>query len=105
MASSSTPNNLDSNESSLQSAGDSNKDNDKDGTLMEAREQETQKIANKIKQHIEDATSMRALCQKAIEEAKTAIRENVADEDMVIGEGILSIRHLDFLFLEYERTK
>jgi hypothetical protein len=84
MASSSTPNNLDSNESSLQSAGDSNKDNDKDGTLMEAREQETQKIANEIKQHIKEETSMRALCQKAIEDAKTATRDNVVDKDMVI---------------------
>jgi hypothetical protein len=59
-------------------------DNDIANALMEERERETQKIANKIKQHIEDATSMRVLCQKAIEEAKTATRENVADEDMVI---------------------
>jgi hypothetical protein len=48
---------------------------------MEAREQEMQKIANEIKQHLKDATSMRALCQKAIEEAKTATRDNVGDED------------------------
>jgi hypothetical protein len=37
-----------------------------------------------IKQHVKDATSTRALCQKAIEEAKTATRDNVGDEDMVI---------------------
>jgi hypothetical protein len=42
------------------------------------------KIASEIKQHIEDATSMRALCQTVIEEEKTATKGNVTDEDMVI---------------------
>jgi hypothetical protein len=80
----STPNNLDDDESSLQSDDKNEGDNDKDGALMEARKRETQKIVNEIKQHIEDATSMRALCQKVIEEAKTATKNDVADEEMVI---------------------
>jgi hypothetical protein len=69
--SSRTPNKLDNDKSSLQSSDDNNEeDDDEDGTLMEAREQETQKIAKEIKQYIEDATLMRALCRKAIDEAK-----------------------------------
>jgi hypothetical protein len=80
----STPNNLDNYESSLQFNDKNKEDDDEDGALMEAREGEMQKLANEIKQHIEDVTSMRALCQKAIEEAKTATRDNVGDEDMVI---------------------
>jgi hypothetical protein len=43
-ASSSTQNNLDIDESSIQS-DENNKDNDEDGTLLEEHEQETQKIA------------------------------------------------------------
>jgi hypothetical protein len=42
------------------------------------------KLQNKIKQHIEDATSTRALCQMAIEEAKSATKDSIADKDMVI---------------------
>jgi hypothetical protein len=63
---------------------DSNEDDDEDGRLMEEREQETQRIANEIKQHIEDATAMRGLCQTVIQDAKTATRDDFADEDMVI---------------------
>jgi hypothetical protein len=37
-----------------------------------------------IKQHIEDSTSMRELCQKVMESAKAATRANVIDEEMVI---------------------
>jgi hypothetical protein len=55
----STPNNLEDDESSLQS---DDKNKEEDGALMEALEREMQKIGNEIKQHIEDATSMRALC-------------------------------------------
>jgi hypothetical protein len=51
---------------------------------MEANERETQNIAEKIKEHILDATSMRELCQTVIEEAKTATKDNVAEEDMVV---------------------
>ncbi len=51
---------------------------------MLERERETQKVANDIKQHIEDATSMRALCRTVIEEAKTATKNDVADEETVI---------------------
>jgi hypothetical protein len=80
----STPNNQDNDESSLQSDGENEEDDYEDGALMEACERETQKIANEIKQHIEDVTSMRALWQKAIEEAKTATKNAVADEEMVI---------------------
>ena len=72
----------DDDDSSLQSR-DGN-DDDEEGTLMEARERETQKIANNIKNHIDDAASMRELSQKAIEDAKTATRENIAAENMVI---------------------
>jgi hypothetical protein len=74
-------------DSSIHSDNDNDEadeDDDEDGTLMEERERETERIANAIKQHIEDATSMRALCRTAIEEAKTATKNNVADEDMVI---------------------
>lgn len=54
-------------------------------TRMEACEQVTQNIANAIKQHIQDAISMRALCQAVTEEVKTATRDsNVVDKDMVI---------------------
>jgi hypothetical protein len=49
-----------------------------------ARDAETLKTAKMIKQHIEDSTSMRELCQKAIEDAKTATKENLEDEEMVI---------------------
>jgi hypothetical protein len=39
--------------------------------------------ARMIKQHhIEDATSMRELAQKVMEDAKTAMRDKVQDEDM-----------------------
>jgi hypothetical protein len=80
----STQNNPDSNESSLQ-ADDGNEDNDdQDGTLMEACERETQKNSNETKQHIQDATSMRELCRMVIAEVKTAAKDNVVDEDMVI---------------------
>jgi hypothetical protein len=41
-------------------------------------------VANKIKNHIEDATSMRELSQKAIEDAKSATRDNVLDQDLKI---------------------
>jgi hypothetical protein len=71
--------------SSLQNSDkETEEDDDEDGTLMEEREQETIKVAEEIKQHIEDASSMRALCRKAIEEAKKATRENVEDDEMVI---------------------
>jgi hypothetical protein len=49
-----------------------------------ARDLETLATARMIKQHIEDSTSMRELCQKAMEDAKTATRENVEDDKMVI---------------------
>jgi NAD-specific glutamate dehydrogenase len=97
-ASSSTPNNLDNDESSLQSVGDSNKGNDEDGTLMEAHERETQKIANEIKQHIKDATSMRALCQKVIKDAEAATGDNVADKDMLITLVVDYCQNMEFLF-------
>jgi hypothetical protein len=72
-------------DSSIQSEDDDDNDgDDEDGILMLERERETQKVANDIKQHIEDATSMRALCRTVIEEAKTATKNDVADEEMVI---------------------
>jgi hypothetical protein len=37
-----------------------------------------------IKEHIKDFQSMRELCQGVIEDAKTATRDNVVDEEMVI---------------------
>jgi hypothetical protein len=37
-----------------------------------------------IQQHIKDSTSMRELCKKDIEDAKTATRDDVADEEMVV---------------------
>jgi hypothetical protein len=74
---------VDNDDSSLHS-DDGNEDDDEDGRLMEEREQETQRIANEIKQHIKDATAMRGLCQTVIQDAKTATRDNFADEDMVI---------------------
>jgi hypothetical protein len=69
----------------LQSDDDNedNDDADKDGALMEARALETQKLANEIKQHVEDVTSMRARCRTVMEEAKTATKHNVADKEMV----------------------
>jgi hypothetical protein len=57
-ASSSTRND----DSSIQSDKDGNEDDDEDGILMLEHKRETQKVANEIKQHIKDATSMRALC-------------------------------------------
>jgi hypothetical protein len=53
-------------------------------TRQIARDLETLETAQKIKQHIEDSTSMREVCQKVIEDAKTATRDNFADEEMVI---------------------
>jgi hypothetical protein len=45
---------------------------------------ETLETAQMIKQHIEDMTSMRELCQKVIVGVETATRDDVADEEMVI---------------------
>ncbi len=49
-----------------------------------ARDLETLETAKMIRQHIEDATSMRELCQKAIEDAKRSTRNNLADKETVI---------------------
>jgi hypothetical protein len=77
-------NHPDNDDSSLQSGGGNEDNDDQDGALMEARERDTQRIAIEIKQHIDDAASMRQLTQKVIEDAKTATRENYADKDMAI---------------------
>jgi hypothetical protein len=49
-----------------------------------AKDLETLATAQMIKQHIEDSTSMRELCQKVIEDAKKATRDNSVDEEMII---------------------
>jgi hypothetical protein len=63
---------------------DDEANDDNDGTEGEREDLETLEVANKIKNHIEDATSMRELSQKAIEDAKTATRDNVLDQDLKI---------------------
>jgi hypothetical protein len=63
---------------------DKGNDDDNEELMLEEREQEIHEKATIIKQHIEDATSMRELCRKVVEEAKAATRDNVADSEMVI---------------------
>jgi hypothetical protein len=53
-------------------------------TKQIARDAETLETAKMIKQHIEDSTSMRELCQKAIEDSKYSTKENVEDEEKVV---------------------
>jgi hypothetical protein len=78
-----TRNNLDiDDDASIESEDDN--DVDEDGALMQARELETQRVVKEIKQHIEDAISMRALCQILMEAAKTATKLKYADDEMVI---------------------
>jgi hypothetical protein len=68
-------------DASLESDNDNN--DDEDGALMQARELETKRVVKEIKQHIEDAISMRALCQILMQGAKTATKLKYADK-MVI---------------------
>jgi hypothetical protein len=44
----------------------------------------TLETARMIEQHMENLRSMRELCQEVIKDAKTATRDNVEDEEMVI---------------------
>jgi hypothetical protein len=72
------------NDENLTSNDEMDDDDDHNGTVGEGEDLETLEIAKNIKQHIEGATSMRELSQKAIEDAKTAAtRENVVDNDMI----------------------
>jgi hypothetical protein len=37
-----------------------------------------------VKQHIKDLQSMRELCQEVMEDAKTATRDNLEEEEMMV---------------------
>jgi hypothetical protein len=66
---------------------DDDDDDENDATdddQHQRQDQETLDIAKMIKQHIEEAQSMRQLCQKVIEDAKRATRDNAVDEEMVV---------------------
>jgi hypothetical protein len=84
-SSSCTQNNPDNDECSLQFNDNKDNNNNPDGTLIEGHEQETQKVAHQIKQHILDATLTRELCKETvIEEAKSVTKDSVVDEDMAV---------------------